>query len=164
MRQEAPDPVILFDLVKQMVYRPGWRFILKDMVRDVDPKTREALTRGLTLDVVTMGYDSYHPERGEDYSVHHYRIVPAATYNEQSWTRWLFDQCSIVDDHEAMEFFGLKQYVEGQLTDEIVRPYAPLHGPGNDPYYVREASTDLDRRTRFTGNVVCQHCGKETAS
>lgn len=31
--------------------------------------------------------------------------VPAAAYNEQSWTRWLLEQILLVEKHEAMEFF-----------------------------------------------------------
>lgn len=33
------------------------------------------------------------------------------------------------------------------------RPYAPSHGPGNDPYLVRELGTDIDRRTSFRGEL-----------
>jgi hypothetical protein len=31
--------------------------------------------------------------------------------------------------------------------------YPPAHGPGNDPYLVLTYGEDLDRRTRFTGEV-----------
>lgn len=137
MRQVAPSPDVLAELVEQLHYRPGWEFHLADIDRGQG-------SAGLTLDIVTLGYDSYHPERGEHYRVHHYMPVPPAAYNRASWRRWLFEQILLVERHEACEFF--------QLGDE--KPYAPNHGPGWDPYIVTELTTDVDRRTRFTGEVV----------
>jgi hypothetical protein len=145
VRQEAPDPAELFDLVDKLTYRPGWTVHLSDKVRDTG-KRGTPMTQGLTLTVVTNGYDSYHPERGEQYSVHHLFGVPAATYDRRSWQRWLFEQLLLVERHEACEFF----VVDGE------RPYAPHHGPGNDPYIVFEYGTDEDVRTRFTGEVQDQ--------
>ena len=135
--QIAPDPVELRELVEVMAYRPGWTFRLID---DLD---RGQGSVGLTLDIVTLGYNSYHPEQGENYGVHHYMPVPPASYNRASWQRWLFDQCVLVDRHEAMEFFQ----IDGS------RPYAPNHGPGWDPYIVTELTTEVDRRTSFRGEV-----------
>ena len=48
-----------------------------------------------------------------------------------------------VERHEACEFF--------QIDGE--RPYAPHHGPGNDPYIVFDHGTDEDVRTSFRGEV-----------
>jgi len=97
--------------------------------------------RGLTLDILVCVPDSYHPDRNRA-TVHH-MIVPAATYDRRSWQRWLFDQCRLVDVHEAMEIFE----VNG------VRPYAPHHGPGNDPYLIFEHGSDEDVATSFLGQV-----------
>lgn len=69
--------------------------------------------------------------------------MPPASYNRQSWRRWLFEQVLLVERHEACEFF----VVDGE------RPYAPRHGPGNDPYVVVEYAKDEDRRTSFRGEV-----------
>lgn len=138
MQQTAPDP--------ETTYRPGWRLELRVIVRDVDVETKQPLSEGLTLDVTTSGFDSYHPERGQQYAVHHYFPVPPATYDKRSWRRWLFEQLLKIERHEACEFF----VVDG------VRPYAPHHGPGNDPYIVFEHGTDEDIRTRFTGEVLPQ--------
>lgn len=135
--QVAPWPTALSHLVAKLTYRPGWTFHLAEMDRGQG-------SVGLTLDIVTSGYDSYHPDRGQNYRVHHYMPVPPAAYDERSWQRWLFDQLLLVERHEACEFFVI----------DAERPYAPSHGPGNDPYIVRELGTDLDRRTRFTGEVV----------
>jgi hypothetical protein len=111
--QEAPFPDELADLVAHLRYRPGWTFtLLPDHVRDRDAEGN-VTSRGLTLDIVTLGYDSYHPERGETYGVHHYRIVPPATFNRQSWQRWLLDQVLAVEQHEACEFFALATPCEG---------------------------------------------------
>jgi len=82
-------------------------------------------------------------DAGETYRVNHYMPVPPAAFDERSWRRWLFDQCLLVERHEAMEFFA--------IDDE--RPYAPSHGPGNDPYIVREVGTETDQRTSFRGEL-----------
>jgi hypothetical protein len=144
MRQSAPFPDALDALVKATAYRPGWTVRLRDMTRDhVDPADDRSaeLSGGLTLVITTCGYDSYHPDRGETYRVHHYFPVPPATYTEASWRRWLFEQFLLVERHEAMEFFA----IDGE------RPYAPNHGPGHDPYTVRELADDAARRTSFRG-------------
>lgn len=147
MTQNAPYPEDLAELVEGFQYRPGWRCrLLDEFVRDrVDPNddTSEPLSWGLTLDIITHGYNSYHPEQGQYYGVHHYMIVPAATYNRASWMRWLLEQHFLVERHEACEFF-----VVGEE-----HPFAPNHGPGNDPYRVVEYATDEDRRTSFRGVV-----------
>lgn len=140
MRQEAPYPQALADLVDDLSYRDGWPGQRWDFsLRHVD---RGQGSAGLTLCIRITGPDSYHPER--TISVIHYMIVPAAAYDTRSWRRWLFDQIGLVDDHERMEAF----IVAGE------RPYAPSHGPGSDPYLVREIGTDLDRRTSFRGEVA----------
>ena len=36
---------------------------------------------------------------------------------------------------------------------DFVKPYAPSHGPGNDPYLIRETGTDADQRTSFRGEL-----------
>ena len=38
-----------------------------------------------------------------------------------------------------------------QIGEE--HPYAPSHGPGNDPYMIREVGTVEDQRTSFTGEL-----------
>lgn len=138
MHQTASHPTILEELVNNLEYRPGWQFSLEDVERDQDD-----YSEGLTLKILTQGYDTYHPDRGDTYRVYHYFIVPAATYNEQSWRRWLLDQILKVEIHEACEFFV--------IDDD--RPYAPHHGPGNDPYIIFDHGSDVDRRTSFRGDV-----------
>jgi hypothetical protein len=143
VRQEAPDPEPLKYLVDRLRYRPGWTFELADIDRGQG-------SAGLTLIITTRGYDSYHPERGGNYRVNHYMPVPPAAFDARSWQRWLFDQFLLVERHEAMEFFAIR---DSPGSEHAVRPYAPSHGPGNDPYLVREFGTGVDRRTSFRGDI-----------
>lgn len=139
-RQDAPWPAELEQTVAELVLEPGWRVWLDEMTRDTGSPEQGS---GLTLCIQTVSFDTYHPDRGRSYRVLHTFPVPPATYNRQSWTRWLFDRYVAVLTHEAMEFFQVAGY----------RPFAPNHGPGHDPYVVREETTDLDRRTQFTGRI-----------
>ena len=145
MRQEAPYPLPLAYLVDRLSYRPGWAFKLAHIDRGQD-------SEGLTLIITTRGYDTYNPEAGENYRVNHYMLVPPAAYDARSWQRWLFDQLLLVERHEAMEFF---QVHDSPGSEHTVRPYAPSHGPGNDPYLVREVGTELDQQTSFRGEISC---------
>lgn len=153
--QYGPYPHILEDLVNKLKYRPGWAFALEDKERD-PADTHGAAAGGLTFVVLTGSYgersqggvreyegtmDAYHEHATRP--VYHYFSVPAATYNENSWRRWLFDCLLKVETHECMEHF--------QISGE--RPYAPTHGPGDDPYSVHEYTNDERRRTSFRGEV-----------
>jgi hypothetical protein len=154
MRQEAPDPKPLRDLVKRHRGKPGERVYLTG-----DDYDRGQGSHGLTLIVNITGPDSYDPER--HISVNHLFPVPPAAYDVRSWRRWLFDRLSDVDRHERCEWFqevrtSPRGFIrsDGSHVDEVVeRPYAPSHGPGNDPYLVREIGTDEDRRTSFRGEL-----------
>lgn len=187
--QTAPYPDELDTLVADCRYRAheGWSVTLEDVPdRDLDPVTQEPIGHGLTLKILTKGYDTYNPERGPGYRVYHYFIVPAATYNRAAWMRWLFECFAKVELHEAMENFTLRSDAYepedvcecgceasdhdgrvseclkcGQTTHRFApktpryeRPFAPLHGPGEDPYVVHEYATGEQRRTRFTGELA----------
>lgn len=135
-RQVAPYPDSLFRLVVDLIYKPRWVFTLEDNL------DRGQGSAGLTLVIRITTPDSYHPETVR--SVAHYFPVPPASYNQGAWRRWLFEQIVQVELHEAMEFFT----VAGE------KPYAPSHGPGNDPYTVKELGTLEDQRTSFRGVVA----------
>lgn len=154
MRQYAPYPHDLAKIVASLKYRPGWEFSLKDIERDPKESHGQA-AGGLTFIGITGSYswedgepiyrgeiDAYHPEIPRP--VYFYFPVPAATYDYRSWRRWVFERILDVERHEAMEFF--------QIGGK--RPYSPSHGPGNDPYMIREVGTELDVNTRFTGEVI----------
>lgn len=134
MQQSAPYPDALAALVQDCTYRPGWIVWLQH-------EDRGQGSVGLTLTIQTDTVNSYRHD--EPSRVRHLFIVPAASYDERSWRHWLFDRFVDVETHEAMEFFT----IGGD------KPYAPSHGPGNDPYIVREVGTDEDRRTSFRGEV-----------
>lgn len=135
MRQEAPFPEELEALVRGWKYKAGWGCRLyEDYDRGQDSK-------GLTLIITTKTQDSYHPD--EEKRVAHLFIVPAAAYDKRSWQRWLLDQHLLIESHEACEFFE----VDG------VKPYAPSHGHGQDPYMIRELGTEEDVRMSFRNTV-----------
>lgn len=138
--QLAPFPDELDDLVSKLRYRPGWEFQLVHLERDTD-SNGQVVAEGLTLIITTEGYNSYHVDRGQTYRVNHYMPVPAATYDRRSWRRWLLEQLLLVEQHETCEFFT----IDGE------HPYAPSHGPGNNPYLIREVGTETDQRTSFRG-------------
>jgi hypothetical protein len=133
-QQVAPTPDSLFELVTGLAYKAGWEVTLEEVDRGQG-------SRGLTLCILILTPDSYHPETSR--RVMHYMPVPPAAYDRRSWQRWLFDQLLLVERHEACEFF----VVDG------ARPYAPHHGPGNDPYIVFDHGTDEDVRTSYRGEV-----------
>lgn len=135
MSQEAPYPAILRSLIERLTYRRGWRFALEHMDRGQG-------SYGLTFIAVGLYPDTYNPD--EMIRVQHLFPVPPAAYDERSWRRWLFERILEIERHEAAEFF--------QIDGE--RPYAPHHGPGNDPYIIFEHGTDDDVRTRFDGTVA----------
>lgn len=131
---EAPYPQELAELVEEIEYRPGWEFYLKH-------EDRGQGSVGLTLKILSRGYDTYHPENGEMYRVWHYFIVPAAAYDKRAWRYWLFKCLREVETHECAEF----------LQFGGVRPFAPNHGPGRDPYQVIEHGRVEDAETDFRG-------------
>lgn len=149
MNQSAPYPHSLQDTLLSLSYKNGWSFELRDMVRD-PINTHGAEGRGLTLIISIVTPDSYNKRR--TIQVNHYFIVPAATYHITSWRRWLLDCILKVEQHEACEFFTLW---DPEVDDErvFVKPFAPLHGPGEDPYRIVEYATGTQRRTSFRGEL-----------
>jgi hypothetical protein len=118
MQQWAPYPRELDDLVNRLEYRPGWRFAMYQLERD-PADTHGDSAGGLTLVVHADVMDAYQP--GMNRPVKHYFAVPAATYDRETWLRWLLDCVLKVEQHEACEWFA----VGGE------RPYGPNHGPGS---------------------------------
>jgi hypothetical protein len=121
---------VLRNLIRRVSCKPGWSFRL--LLED----------DGLRLVITVKGVDSYNPEN--PLRVGHYFPVPSATYNEKTWRRWLFEMCRRVENHELGEWF----------RDGDDRPFAPLHGPGEDPYEIHEFRDDVDARTLQDGTIV----------
>jgi hypothetical protein len=132
VQQRAPAPAELYTLVEELTYKPRWTVRLEYLDRGQG-------CAGLTLCIRIQTPDAYDPAHTR--TVMHYMIVPAASYDRRSWTRWLFDQLLAVETLEAMEFFQLNG----------ARPIAPNHGPGRDPYQIRELGTVEDAETSFRG-------------
>jgi hypothetical protein len=140
MRQAALDPAPLRYLVERLSYRDGFKIWLAD---DCD---RGQGSQGLTLIINISGKNSYPPH--EFVSVNHLFPVPPAAYDHRSWRRWLFDRLGDVELHERCEWFTVH---DSPGSEHTVKPYAPSHGPGNDPYLVRELGTQADVETSFRG-------------
>lgn len=121
---------LLSEIVDETTYRPEWEL-----------RTELRSDGVMMLQIISQGYDTHHVERGQNYCVLHEFIVPPATYNRQSWTRWILDCLIKVETHEACEFFK----VGGRL------PFAPNHGPGWEQYGVRELNTAEYAETNFRG-------------
>lgn len=162
MTQTAPWPAELEELVDKLRYRPhlGWKVWLADnLVRD-PAETHKGESKGLTLIVQRCGPNTYNHD--EIMPVNHYFPVPPATYNRESWMRWLFDRLGDVDAHERMEDFAFATVTEVRpgtvqrnpdVAEVLDRPLAPNHGPGWDPYIVTYVATETDRRTSFRGEL-----------
>jgi hypothetical protein len=130
--QSAPYPTQLETLVNGLIYKPGWHLSLRQIDRGQG-------CQGLTLIVHIVQPDTYHPEK--IIRVNHYFPVPPAAYDYRSWRRWLLEQILLVERHETLEFFQI----------DGVRPYAPHHGPGNDPYIIIDHGSDEEMRTSYLG-------------
>lgn len=96
--------------------------------RDEPPLQRFQLVRRedelnyCILNVFTYNENTYKP--GQMRCTRHEFVVPAATYNEAAWLRWVFDRVVSIEVHETAEQF----FFRGKRT------YAPHHGNGWDPY------------------------------
>jgi hypothetical protein len=123
---------VLAELVARVKCKPGWSFRL---AREDDSALR--------LVIRVRGYNSSRPDDLVPFTVNHFYPVPEATYNERTWRRWIFERCRGVENHELGEWF----------RDGAERPFAPLHGPGEDPYVVHEFRPGTDALTMQDGSL-----------
>ena len=121
---------ILRKLVDEVECKPGWVF---DIVEE-DGALRLRITD-------TQCIDAFNP--GKPMPLSHFFPVPTATYNEKSWRRFIFECCRGVENHELGEWF--------RIGDE--RPFAPLHGPGENPYVVHEFRPESDAFITQNGSM-----------
>lgn len=78
------------------------------------------------------------------YIVDHYHPAPSGvTYNEKTWRRWVYDQCLRTMNHEIGE----------ALVFNGERPFAPMHGPGEDPYTIHEIRSEADALMTQNGSL-----------
>lgn len=157
--QWAPWPDDLEQLVAELDYNEAWQFTLRERDdRDYAPDDHERIhpiAGGTTLDVVIAHRNSYppHEQRHTGFTF----PVPPVTWNRDNWMLWLFDRISEIEQHERMEHFRLVHQPPAELigrADPLVeRPFAPLHGPGNDPNRLHLYAPDDARRTSWRGIV-----------
>ncbi len=120
--------------------------ILRALVAEVQgPKAwsfRIADEDGALWLVITIeGHNNYAPK--QPFIVSHFHPVPITTYNKKTWRRWIFEQCRRTMNHELGETVRWGED----------RPFAPLHGPGEDPYTVHEFRDEVDARTIQDGSI-----------
>lgn len=114
-------PPYLPELVKQIMYKPGWEF-------ELAVKFEPDGSGGLQLQIISDTLNSF--DFSQRIRVLHSFLVPAASYNRDTWAAWIFDRVRDVESHEAGEFFRIDE----------VREFAPHHGNGEDPYRVWHVS------------------------
>jgi hypothetical protein len=122
---------LLADIVAKTECKPGWSFEIV------------SCDGAHTLHITIHGLDNYDPSK--PFVVTHCHPIPFATYNEATWRRWIFDQCMRTMTHEIGESL--------RFGDEEVRPFAPMHGPGEDPYTVHEFRPEIDFLTTQNGSI-----------
>jgi hypothetical protein len=132
MSQDTFD--LLARIVAETKCKPGWSFRL------VDEEGAKRLVITLTTN---DNYDGDADVDSPDYRISHYHPVPIATYNEATWRRWIFEQCLRTMNHELGESL--------RFGPDEVRPFVPMHGPGEDPYTVHEWRSEEDARTDQRG-------------
>jgi hypothetical protein len=132
MEVTAPNTFeLLQHIVNETKCKPGWSFRLVNE------------GGALRLVITIEGVDNYDPSR--PLILNHYQPVPITTYNEKTWRRWIFEQCIRTMTHELGESL--------RFGPDEVRPFAPMHGPGEDPYTVHEIRPEIDALTIQDGSL-----------
>lgn len=108
---------VLKELVPRVTYKPDWAIRLGHEVADDG-------AGGWHLFITSSTANSLDPSR--TIRVRHGFLVPAASYNRDSWAAWIFDRLRDVETHEAGEFFQI----------DGLREFAPHHSNGENPYLV----------------------------
>lgn len=104
-------------LVPKISYKPMWKIYLGYEVADDG-------AGGWHLFIISHTANSLDPS--QEIRVRHGFLVPAASYNRDTWAIWVFDRIRDVETHEAGEFFRI----------DDVREFAPHHSNGENPYVV----------------------------
>lgn len=124
-----------FDILARVVAEarclPGWSFRLVDE------------DGAMRLVIRIKGVNNY--DHSQPFTVNHFHPVPVTTYNEKSWRRWVFEQCLRTMNHELGESL--------RFGPEELRPFAPMHGPGEDPYTCHEVRPEIDALTTQDGSI-----------
>lgn len=131
---------VLRAVVAELKCKPGWQFSVVD---------EDGALRLRVLDRKCL--DAYHPDDPQSRPLAHMFPVPTCTYNRASWERWVFECCRGVESHELGEWF--------RFGDR--RPFAPMHGPGENPYVVAAVRSEEDARTTQDGSMRASMASQE---
>ena len=112
---------VLAELIDAVEYKPNWKLWIELEFADDG-------AGGWHFFVVSDTENSLLP--GMRIRVRHGFLIPAASYNRDTWASWLFERIRDVETHEAGEFFKI----------DGLREFAPHHGNGEDPYTVWHTS------------------------
>lgn len=123
---------VLEELVPQITYKPNWKIYVAHEVSDDG-------SGGWHLFVISYTDDSLNSEK--KIRVRHGFLVPAASYNRDTWVAWIFDRLRDVETHEAGEFFRVNN----------IREFAPHHSNGENPYLVWHVG-DLSTASKKSGD------------
>jgi len=122
---------ILAKCIQEAKCKPGWNFSLR-------PGEDEGT---VCLYITIRDVNNYN--HLEPFTVSHVHPAPCTTFNERSWRRWIFEKCLATMNHEIGE----------ALNFNGVRPFVPMHGPGEDPYTVHEWRSESDALTTQDGSL-----------
>lgn len=180
--QTAPDPVELRDLVRDLQYRPGWEAeLVDDLDRGQDSRglTLIITTKGYNsyhpergetyrvnhyMPVPPAAYNRASWQRWlfeqyllvEQHECMEYFAIRSNDYDPDDACADCPHPATLHDGRTSECNGGGCAYAAHRFraeTPRMTRPFAPNHGPGNDPYTVRQLTTDEDRRTSFRGDL-----------
>lgn len=95
--------------------------------------------------IYVPSHDNY--DYSAERTTSHEHPVPWAAYNAMTWKEWLYERCLLSMTHEMGEMVRWGD----------VRPFAPTHGPGDDPYRPRQYRDPIDALTTQRGMVRVEH-------
>jgi len=179
MTQTAPYPHRLAELVEQVKYKAKWSFSLDSFDRGQGSEGLTLSIHIITPDAyhpeIPRGVVHYFPVPPAAYDVRSWQRwlfdqILLVESHEACEFFALKDVYSFKDDslceacnHSVHLHDGRDESCADCHSDHghrfvvrsedqiYVRPYAPSHGPGNDPYLIREIGTTVDVQTSFRG-------------
>jgi hypothetical protein len=88
-------------------------------------------------------------------------VIPTVVWNENdNWKTYLLNVFAALFAATMAHRSQVPEASAGRHAQlrcrrfQPTRPFAPTHGPGDDPYVVHEYADETQRRTRFTGELL----------
>jgi hypothetical protein len=126
-QEGSPEPLErLKNVVASCTYKPGWILELDERERGGE---HYGAGYGWTLSISFTVQNSV--AAGQITSLHYFP-VPPATWNTETWERWVLDCIIECERHEAMEFI--------RFGDRA--PFFPTHGQNSSNPYLIERKCD----------------------